>query len=117
MVKPKKGFLRGDILTLNLNPTVGKEQQGDHRPALVLSPKAFNDLGMVLVAPITQGGDFSRYRGFTVTLSGSGSKTQGVILLNQVRMVDLVGRCGKFIEAADSVVIDDAMVKLQTIIE
>jgi mRNA-degrading endonuclease toxin of MazEF toxin-antitoxin module len=56
MVKRVK-FDRGDIVRVNLNSTVGREQQGDFRPALVLSPAAFNALGVALVAPITQGGE------------------------------------------------------------
>ncbi|MEA9444456.1 type II toxin-antitoxin system ChpB family toxin [Candidatus Fukatsuia symbiotica] len=113
----RKGFSRGDIVLLTLNPTRGKEQQGDRRPVLVLSPKNFNDLGMVLIAPITQGGAFSRYQGFTVTLSGSGAQTQGVVLLNQSRMVDITARDGEFIEKADHIVIEEALIKLHTLIE
>ncbi|MQL47762.1 type II toxin-antitoxin system ChpB family toxin [Photorhabdus khanii] len=72
---------------------------------------------MVLVAPITQGGNYSRYNGFTVTLSGTGSKTKGVILMNQVKMVDLESRNGKFIESANPIVVEDALAKLMAIIE
>ena len=57
-------FERGDIIRVCLNPTTGRELQGDFRPALVLSLKKFNTLGMTLVAPITQGGDFSRFAVF-----------------------------------------------------
>ena len=87
-------FDRGDIVNVPLDPAQGHEQKGT-RPALVLTTKAFNKLGDVLVAPITQGGDFSRYAGFAVTLSGSGSKTQGVALVNKIRMLDLVARKAK----------------------
>ncbi|MEA9980012.1 type II toxin-antitoxin system ChpB family toxin, partial [Pseudomonas sp. RTS4] len=87
-------FNRGDILRLNLNPTAGREQQGDFRPALIISPSAFNVSGLVLIAPITQGGDFARYAGFAVPLSGSGTETQGVVLCNQIRTVDLEARGG-----------------------
>ncbi|NDL00149.1 type II toxin-antitoxin system ChpB family toxin [Photorhabdus bodei] len=117
MVKRKSVFHRGDIVSLTLNPVVGGEVRGEARPALILSSKEFNELGMVLVSPITQGGNFSRHRGFTVTLSGTGSKTQGVVLLNQIRMVDIVGRDGKFIEKVDQVVVDEALAILQAIIE
>jgi len=34
----------------------------------VLTPKVFNALGDVLVAPVTQGGDFSRFAGFAASL-------------------------------------------------
>ena len=56
---------------VNLDPTEGNEQQGMH-PALVLSTSMFNALGVVLVAPITQGGNFARHAGFAASLSGSG---------------------------------------------
>ena len=52
-------------------------------------------MGKILVAPITQGGDFTRHAGFAVPLSGSGTKPQGVALVNQVRMLDLEARGAK----------------------
>ena len=75
-------FERGDIVSVPLDPAMGHEQRGT-RPALVLTTKEFNRLGDVLVAPITQGGDFARYAGFAVTLTGTGCKTQGVALVNK----------------------------------
>jgi len=45
-----------------------------------------------LVAPITQGGDFARHAGFATSLSGAATKTRGVALLNQIRMLDLEAR-------------------------
>ncbi|AXK26360.1 TPA: type II toxin-antitoxin system ChpB family toxin [Serratia marcescens] len=110
-------FQRGDLIRVSLNPVVGREQQGDLRPALVLSPREFNALGMVLVAPISQGANFARTAGFTVSLSGSGTATQGVILINQVRMMDLAGRSAQFIERAPGEVIADALARLQAIID
>jgi mRNA interferase ChpB len=110
-------FNRGDIVRVNLNPTVGREQQGDFRPALVLSPAAFNLMGVALVAPITQGGDFSRYAGFAVPLSGSGTETQGVALVNMIRTMDLAARGAKKIEAAPDFVVEDALARLRAILE
>lgn len=81
-------FGRGDIVLVNLDPSEGHEQKG-RRLAMVLSTSVFNALGVVLVAPITQGGDFARHAGFAASLSGSGTKTQGVALVNQIRMLDL----------------------------
>lgn len=108
---------RGDIVRLNLNPTAGREQQGDFRPALVLTPAAYNATGLVVIAPITQGGDFARYAGFAVTLSGAGTETQGVILCNQIRSVDLEARGAKRIESAPDFVIDDALARVQALFE
>lgn len=116
MVKRIK-FERGDIVRVSLNPTMGKEQQGDFRPALVLSPAAFNALGVALVAPITQGGEFARYAGFAVPLSGSGTETQGVALVNMVRTLDLEARGARKVERAPVEVVEDALARLQTILE
>ena len=44
---------RGDIVWLDFNPQAGHEQAGK-RPALVLSPKAYNHkTGLLLACPIT----------------------------------------------------------------
>jgi mRNA interferase ChpB len=110
-------FDRGDIVRVNLNPTAGREQQGDFRPALVLSPAAFNSLGVALVAPITQCGEFARFAGFAVPLSGSGTETQGVALVNMIRTLDLEARGAKTIERAPVEVVDDALARLQTILD
>lgn len=116
MVK-RSTFERGDIVTLCLNPTAGCEIQGEKRPALVLSTGEFNKLGMVLVAPITQGGNYARDKGFAVTLSGAGTQTQGVILINQIKMLDLAARQAKRLETVPPEVINDALARLQTIID
>ena len=110
-------FNRGDIVRLNLNPTAGREQQGDFRPALIISPAAFNISGLVLIAPVTQGGDFARYAGFAVPLSGSGTETQGVVLCNQIRTVDLEARGAKRVESVPEVVMDDVLARIQVLIE
>ena len=110
-------FERGDIVRVSLEPVVGHEMRGDARPALVLTSSAFNRLGDVLVAPITQGGDYARFAGFAVTLMGSGCKTQGVALMNKIRMMDLNARKAKKIERAPREVIDDAMTRLATLFE
>ncbi|AET90641.1 toxin ChpB [Burkholderia sp. KK1] len=110
-------FERGDIVRVNLNPATGHEQQGDFRPALVLSPAAFNAMGVALVAPITQGGNFARFAGFAVPLSGSGTETQGVALVNMIRTLDLEARGARKIERAPIEVINDALARLQAILD
>ena len=95
---------------------MGHEQKGT-RPALVLTSKDFNHLGDVLVAPITQGGDFSRYAGFAVSLTGSGCKTQGVALVNKIRMLDLAARKASKIERVPQVVLEDALERLTALLE
>lgn len=113
----KAKFERGDIVRLNLNPTAGREQQGDFRPALVLTPALFNVSGLAVIAPITQGGDFARYAGFAVPLSGAGTKTQGVVLCNQLRTVDLDARGAKRVESVPEMIISDALARIQVLFE
>ena len=107
-------FDRGDVVNVPLDPAVGHEQRGT-RPALVLTTREFNRLGDVLVAPITQGGDFSRHAGFAVSLTGT--KTQGVALVNKVRMLDLSARKARKIERVPQVVIDEALGRLLAILD
>jgi mRNA interferase ChpB len=108
-------FDRGDIVSVPLDPVLGHEQRGT-RPALVLTTKNFNRLGDVLVAPISQGGDHARYAGFAVTLTGSGCKTQGVALVNKIRMLDLIARQAKKIERAPAMVIEDALSRIEAML-
>ena len=110
-------FERGDIVQVSLEPVVGSEMRGAARPVLVLTTKDFNALGDVLVAPITQGGDYARHAGFAVSLMNTGCKTQGVALINKLRMLDLHARKARKIERAPKVVIDDALLRLMTLIE
>ncbi len=109
-------FDRGDVVSVPLDPVVGHAQKGT-RPALVLTGKAFNRLGDVLVAPITQGGDFSRYAGFAVSLTGTGCKTQGVALVNKIRMLDLSARKARKIERVPQAVLDDAVARLTALLD
>jgi mRNA interferase ChpB len=108
-------FDRGDIVRACLNSTAGNELQGDMRPCLVLSPKAFNKLGLTLIAPITQGGNFARFQGFSVPLMGT--ETQGVILANGVRSVDFKARKANKIESVPSDIVDEALAILSAILE
>jgi len=116
MVKAR-GFERGDIVRVRFSPSSGHEQQGEGRPALVLSVSAFNQLGMVLVAPITQGGNFARYAGFCVPVSCEEGDVQGVILVNQIRMMDLKARQAIKIAVATDDVVQDALMRLQAIVD
>ncbi|MEJ5864384.1 type II toxin-antitoxin system ChpB family toxin [Pseudomonas farsensis] len=110
-------FARGDIVRIFLDPTVGREQQGASRPALVLTPGSFNISGLAVIAPISQGGDFARHAGFAVTLSGAGTLTQGVMLCNQIRSVDLTARNAVRVESVPEAVILDALARVQTLFD
>jgi len=109
-------FDRGDIVSVPLDPVAGHEQRGT-RPALVLTTREFNSLGDVLVAPITQGGDHARFAGFAVSLSGTGCRTQGVALVNKIRMLDLAARKARKVERVPHEVVEDALGRLSALLE
>jgi mRNA interferase ChpB len=108
---------RGDILELSLDPTRGREIRGA-RPVLVLSANAFNKAsGLLLVAPITQGGSASRENGFSVTLMGTGTRTQGIVLCDQTRTVDARARTFRRVEKAPAQVVQEALNAVRSILE
>jgi mRNA interferase MazF len=75
---------RGDVVWLRFTPSEGHEQAG-RRPALVLSPAAYNGrTGLMLACPIT-----SRAKGypFEVALPDAFA-IHGVVLADQVRCID-----------------------------
>ena len=115
MVKPT-AFDAGDIVRVCLNPVAGRETQGDFRPCLVLSPARFNRLGVTMVAPISQGGNFSRFAGFAISLMGAGTETQGVILVNGIKSLDLTARRAVRVESAPGYIIDEAIAILTSIL-
>lgn len=107
---------RGEIWFANLNPTAGREQQGS-RPVLVVSEKEFNRLGLCIVCPVTQGGQQSRYAGFAVTLMGTGTETQGVVMCNQPRTIDMAARGGSFVESVGNNLLEEVLARLQPIFD
>lgn len=107
---------RGDIWLVDLNPVKGSEQAGQ-RPVLVLTPREFNARGLCLVCPITQGGGFSRSAGFTASLTGAGTQTQGVVLCDQVRTIALRARNARLVERAPEFVIDDVLARVRALLD
>jgi mRNA interferase ChpB len=107
---------RGEIWFANLNPAAGREQQGA-RPVLVVSEKLFNNMGLCVICPITQGGQQSRYAGFAVSLMGSGTQTQGIVMCNHSRTIDMHARGGRFVEAVSVDLIDEVLSRILPIFE
>jgi len=108
---------RGDIYLVSLDPVSGHEQQGT-RPVLVISPGKFNKaLKMPIVLPITSGGEFSRFAGFTVSLMGAGTETTGVVLCCQPRAIDMVARRGRKLERVPEFIVDEVLAKLGVLFE
>ena len=83
---------RGDIVWLDFTPQAGHEQAG-HRPALVLSPEAYNDkTGLALCCPIT-----SQVKGYPFeVLLPSDDVVTGVVLADQIKSLDWRARWARF---------------------
>ena len=108
---------RGEIWLVSLDPAEGHEQKG-RRPVLVISPDAFNQVTRVpVVLPITSGGNFARTAGFAVSLTGTGTKTSGVIRCDQPRALDLSARHGRKLEKVPDPIMDEVLAKVTTILE
>lgn len=76
-----------DIILLNFDPQAGTEIK-KRRPAVVLSPAAFQQLtGFVIVAPIT-----STERDFPLHVKVVNCNTHGEILCEQFRSLDFISR-------------------------
>ena len=108
---------RGEIWLVGLDPSEGHEQKG-RRPVLVVSPEAFNQLTKVpVVVPITSGGNFARTAGFAVSLSGSGTKTTGVVRCDQPRALDLRARAGRKLETVPAEIVDEVLARIAPLFE
>jgi mRNA interferase MazF len=86
----------GDVIWLNFDPQAGHEQAG-YRPAIVLSPKAYNSrTGLCLVVPVT-----NQSKGYPFELAlPAGCATTGVVLCDQVRSLDWKARQAALKETA-----------------
>ncbi|HML83447.1 MAG TPA: type II toxin-antitoxin system PemK/MazF family toxin [Thiomonas arsenitoxydans] len=108
---------RGDIYLVSLDPTSGHEQQG-MRPVLIVSPGKFNRVMKTpVIVPITNGGNFARSAGFTISLSGAGTQTTGVVLCSQPRALDVLSRGGRKIERLPAELMDEVRAKLLAILD
>ncbi len=89
---------RGDIIMINFDPQSGREQAG-YRPALVISPEAFNTVTpFALLCPIT---NTIRGNPFEVELPDS-LQTTGVILVHHIKSLDVRSR-KKYIKVIEEV--------------
>lgn len=103
---------RGDIVWLSFTPQAGHEQAG-RRPALVLSPKAYDaKVGLALFCPIT--GQAKGYP-FEVALP-AGLAISGVVLADHVKSLDWRVRRADFAETAPVTVVDEVIQKLETLL-
>ena len=103
---------RGDVVWISMNPQAGHEQAG-RRPALVLSPAAYNrKVGLAILCPIT-----SQVKGypFEVRLP-EGLPLQGVILSDQAKSLDWKARKAELICRLPLETVEETLLKLGTLL-
>jgi len=98
----------GDLVWLTFEPHAGREQAG-RRPALVLSPKAYNaKSGLVLVCPIT-----SQVKGYPFEVAvTAGQGATGVVLADHLKSLDWRARHAERIGRCAAEVLDEVRARL-----
>jgi mRNA interferase MazF len=102
----------GDIVWLQVNPF--EETAPRREPALVVSPKSYNDRTRLMVAcPIS-----AKAKGypFEVALSTE-STVSGVVLSDHVHSIDWVASQASYVAEAPESVLDDCLAKLKALLQ
>ena len=100
---------RGDIVWLDFDPQLGHEQAG-RRPALVLSHREYNLLGLVIVCPMTSRID--KPWPFLVPV-----EVGSAVIADQIKCLDWRSRRAEIKGKAPEEVIERALAMLSRIIE
>jgi mRNA interferase MazF len=104
---------RGDVVWLQFNPQAGSEQSS-HRPALVISPKSYNQrVGLALLCPIT-----SRIKGYPFEVElPRGMGTEGAILCDQIKSIDWRVRNAKRIGSVPTPVMQEVTARILSLVD
>jgi mRNA interferase MazF len=99
---------RGDLIWLTFAPQAGREQAG-RRPALVLSPRAYNQRSsLAVVGPIT-----SKAKGYPFEVAlPSGCGVAGVVLADQIRSLDWNARRAERAGKAPAGVLEEVLARI-----
>ena len=110
MVKP---FIpdAGDIIWLDFDPQAGHEQAG-HRPAVVLSPAAYNDrVGLLLCCPMT-----TKIKGYPFEVLIAGTR-QSAVLSDQIQSLDWRKRNAAKKGTVSQLELDEVRAKVKALID
>lgn len=111
MVKPAYIPDRGDVVWTDFNPQAGREQAGK-RPALVLSPKAYNaKTGLAVMVPIT-----SHVKGYPFEVAIHTKSISGVALTDHLKNLDWRARGVSLAGQVGTSVLDEATAKIAALL-
>ena len=103
---------RGDVVWITLNPQAGHEQAG-RRPAVVLSPLAYNaKVGLALLCPIT-----GRVKGYPFEVAiPAGLPATGVVLSDQIKSLDWRTRKAEWVCSLPAETMAEVLARSQTLL-
>jgi mRNA interferase MazF len=103
----------GDLIWIDLDPTKGHEQRG-RPPALVLSPRSYNERsGLCVACAIT-----NQAKGFRFEVAvPAGQPVTGVVLSDQLRTLSWPTRNTEIIGRAPANVINDVREKIAALLD
>ena len=104
---------RGDVIWISPAPLTDREQPG-RRPAIVLSPQAYNSrVGLSVLCPITL-----QVKGYPFeVLLPPGLPIEGAILSDQVESLDWRAHRAELICSLPPAVVEEALGKLRALLE
>lgn len=102
----------GDIVWLEFDPQAGHEQAG-HRPALVLSPAAYNAKKCLMICcPLS-----TQIKGYPFEVQTQISAKPGVVLSDQVKSLDWRVRKAKKKGSVSEDVLQDVRAKIKALLQ
>ncbi len=104
---------RGDVVWLSFAPQAGHEQSG-HRPALVISPQAYNRrVGLALFCPVT-----SQVKGYPFEVPiPAGLEIEGTILSDQIKSLDWRVRKARRICALPEEILEETVARILALVD
>jgi mRNA interferase MazF len=101
----------GDVVWLQFDPQAGHEQAG-HRPALVLSPAAYNGkTGLMVCCPLS-----TKIKGYPFEVNATLNDQEGVVLSDQVKSLDWKTRRAKKKGSVPEAVLAEVRAKIKALL-
>lgn len=102
----------GDIVWLQFNPQIGREQAGN-RPALVLSPRSYNaKTHLMICCPIT-----TKIKGYPFEVVLESHDKESAVLSDQIKSLDWKERKASFKEKCEGVQFQEVREKIKALLQ
>lgn len=111
MVKTTYTPDRGDVVWTDFDPQAGREQAGK-RPALILSPKAYNSkTGLAVMVPITR-----QVKGYPFEVAIDISSLSGVVLSDHLKSLDWRARGIRLVGKVSAEILEQVTANIATLL-